>query len=94
MACTAKPYVDFSTFRAAINAHKMTGMFRSGWSQDYPHIQDFLEPLYTTGASANDGLFSNPQFDALIKKANGESGDQALADYQARRGAARQHACP
>ena len=83
VACTAKPYVDFSTFRAAINAHKMTGMFRSGWSQDYPHIQDFLEPLYTTGASANDGLFSNPQFDALIKKANGETGDQALADYQA-----------
>jgi oligopeptide transport system substrate-binding protein len=80
--CTAKPYVDFSTFRAAINAHKMTGMFRSGWTQDYPHIQDFLEPLYKTGGSANDGLYSNPQFDSLIDKANGETGDQALTDYQ------------
>jgi oligopeptide transport system substrate-binding protein len=80
--CTAKPFVDFSTFRAAVTAHKMTSMFRTGWQMDYPSMQDFLEPLYATGASSNDGKYSNPQFDSLIKQANGQSGTQALTTYQ------------
>ena len=35
-------------------------MFRTGWQTDYPSIENFLEPLYATGASANDGRWSNP----------------------------------
>jgi oligopeptide transport system substrate-binding protein len=80
--CTVKPYVDFATFRTDITAHTMKEPFRTGWQMDYPSIQNFLEPLYVTGASSNDGLFSNKEFDALITKANGETGDQALATYQ------------
>jgi oligopeptide transport system substrate-binding protein len=80
--CTAKAYVDFSTFRAAVTADKMTSMFRTGWQMDYPSMQDFLEPLYATGASSNDGKYSNPEFDSLIKKANAQSGDTALTTYQ------------
>ncbi len=60
----------------------MESMFRTGWQMDYPSIQNFLEPLYATGASSNDGLYSNKEFDALIKKANGEEGDAALTTYQ------------
>jgi oligopeptide transport system substrate-binding protein len=81
--CTPKSYTDFGTFRAAITAKKMSGMIRTAWSMDYPSIQNFLEPLYVTGASSNDGHWSNPQFDALIKKANSEESDAANADYQA-----------
>ncbi len=80
--CTVKSYVDQATSRKDINAHKMTQPFRTGWQMDYPSIQDFLEPLYATGASSNDGLYSNKQFDALIKKADGQSGDAALTTYQ------------
>lgn len=80
--CQAKPYVDFSTFLKDRSAHKMESMFRTGWQMDYPSIQNFLEPLYATGASSNDGLYSNKEFDALIKKANGEEGDAALTTYQ------------
>lgn len=80
--CLAKSYVDFSTLRKDVNAHKMTNMFRTGWQMDYPSIQDFLEPLYATGASSNDGLFSDQQFDALIKKANGQPAEAGLATYQ------------
>lgn len=81
--CTPDPYVDFATFRADVTAHKMDSMFRTGWQMDYPSIENFLEPLYSTGAGSNDGLFSSDEFDSLIKKANAEEGDEALADYQA-----------
>jgi oligopeptide transport system substrate-binding protein len=83
VGCQAKAYVDFATLRADVNASKMKSLFRTGWQMDYPSIENFLEPLYVTGAGSNDGHYSNPAFDALIKKANGEDGEAGLADYQA-----------
>nr|WP_269330060.1 ABC transporter substrate-binding protein [Kineosporia babensis] len=80
--CNAKPYVDFATLRADVVGRKMDNMHRSGWQMDYPHIQNFLEPLYLTGAGSNDGEFSSPKFDALIKEANAAEGDEALTLYQ------------
>lgn len=67
--CQGKPYPEFGPFRTVIGEHKMTGMFRTGWQADYPSIQNYLEPLYATGASANDGGYSNATFDADMKKA-------------------------
>ncbi|NHA66892.1 peptide ABC transporter substrate-binding protein [Phycicoccus flavus] len=67
--CVAKGVVDFATFRAQIGEGKMQGIFRTGWQMDYPSIENFLAPLYTTGASSNDGKYSNPEFDKLIKDA-------------------------
>ena len=83
VVCNAKPYVDFATLRADVTSNKMDNMFRTGWQMDYPSIENFLEPLYATGAGSNDGRWSNPDFDALIKKANSEEGDASYADYQA-----------
>ncbi len=83
VACTPKSYTDFGSFRAAITAKKMDGMIRTAWSMDYPSIENFLEPLYVTNASSNDGHYSNPKFDALIKKANSEESATANPDYQA-----------
>jgi oligopeptide transport system substrate-binding protein len=82
VACLAKSYVDFATLRKDVNAHKMTNLFRTGWQMDYPSMEDFLEPLYATGAGSNDGLYSNKDFDALIKKANAQAGPASLATYQ------------
>lgn len=82
VACQANAYVDFATLRKDVNGHKMKSLFRTGWQMDFPHIENFLEPLYATGAGSNDGLFSNKEFDALIKKANSEDGDTANATYQ------------
>ena len=47
----------------------MTGLFRSGWQYDYPHIENGLVPIYATGASSNDGDYSNTDFDAALAKA-------------------------
>ncbi|MGI5402690.1 peptide ABC transporter substrate-binding protein [Streptomyces sp. CA-135486] len=72
-ACVGNPVGTFADFRNQIGQHKMPGPFRAGWQMDYPLIQNFLQPLYYTNASSNDGLWSNPEFDKLVNEANAES---------------------
>ncbi|HEY0698879.1 MAG TPA: ABC transporter substrate-binding protein [Micromonospora sp.] len=55
----------FAVFRQQINAHKMKGPYRAAWQQDYPDVENWIGPLYVTGGSSNDGLYSNKQVDAL-----------------------------
>ncbi|WP_344013126.1 ABC transporter substrate-binding protein [Streptomyces thermospinosisporus] len=72
-ACTASPIGTFADFRSRITQRKMSGPFRAGWQMDYPLIQNFLQPLYYTNASSNDGKWSNEKFDDLVDRANRES---------------------
>ncbi|MEC4018476.1 peptide ABC transporter substrate-binding protein [Streptomyces sp. H27-D2] len=72
-ACVANPVGTFADFRNQIGEHKMPGPFRAGWQMDYPLIQNFLQPLYYTNASSNDGKFSDDAFDKLVDKANAET---------------------
>lgn len=82
--CLASPTVDFATFRTAITAREQKGMFRAGWQMDYPSIENFLAPLYGTGAGSNDGDYSNKAFDAQLTKAAGLTDpDERNAAYQA-----------
>ena len=62
--CQATPVVDFATFRTQIGKGELKGLFRTGWQMDYPSIENFLAPLYGTGAGSNDGDYSNKEFDA------------------------------
>ncbi|MFI6879440.1 ABC transporter substrate-binding protein [Streptomyces sp. NPDC050400] len=77
-ACVGSPTGTFADFRNKITDKKMTGPFRAGWQMDYPLIQNFLQPLYYTNASSNDGHWSNKEFDSLVDKANAEA-DTATA---------------
>ncbi|GHB11853.1 peptide ABC transporter substrate-binding protein [Streptomyces chryseus] len=72
-ACTGNPVGTFADFRSQITDRKMTGPFRAGWQMDYPLVQNFLQPLYYTNASSNDGKWTNEEFDGLIDEANAES---------------------
>ncbi|WNM30038.1 ABC transporter substrate-binding protein [Streptomyces sp. Li-HN-5-11] len=72
-ACVGNPIGTFADFRNQIGQHRMPGPFRAGWQMDYPLIQDFLQPLYYTDASSNDGKWSNKQFDKLVDQANAET---------------------
>ncbi|WP_330298391.1 peptide ABC transporter substrate-binding protein [Streptomyces sp. NBC_00503] len=81
--CTVNPVGTFADFRNQQSSFKLTGPFRSGWQADYPLIQNFLEPLYYTGASSNYGKFSNPDFDKLVDEANRESDPaKAITKFQ------------
>ena len=58
-------------------------MYSTGWIADYPYPQDFLDILFSSGSTYNYGGYSNPQFDALIQQANGESDPtKAFTIYQ------------
>ncbi|MXM65171.1 ABC transporter substrate-binding protein [Streptomyces sp. HUCO-GS316] len=72
-ACVGNPIGTFADFRNQITEKKMSGPFRAGWQMDYPLIQNFLQPLYYTNASSNDGKWSNADFDRLVDTANAES---------------------
>ncbi|SES46101.1 peptide/nickel transport system substrate-binding protein [Streptomyces sp. yr375] len=72
-ACVGNPVGTFADFRNQIGDHKMPGPFRAGWQMDYPLIQNFLQPLYYTNASSNDGKWSNKEFDTLVNQANAET---------------------
>ncbi|MEU9243352.1 ABC transporter substrate-binding protein [Streptomyces sp. NPDC048385] len=72
-ACVGNPVGTFADFRNQIGQHKMTGPFRAGWQMDYPLIQNFLQPLYYTDASSNDGKWSNKDFDRLVDQANAQT---------------------
>jgi oligopeptide transport system substrate-binding protein len=72
----------FAALRERINAKKMDGPYRAAWQQDYPDVENWLRPLYETGGSSNDGAYSNPQVDALLKEgASAPSVDAAHAKF-------------
>jgi oligopeptide transport system substrate-binding protein len=82
--CNAVGVVDFATFRSEIGDRKLKGMFRTGWQMDYPSIENFLAPIFKTGASSNDGDYSNPEFDKLLTEAAAEQDASAAnGKYQA-----------
>jgi oligopeptide transport system substrate-binding protein len=70
LECQFVPVQTFGEVRKKITAHTMTQAYRGGWIADYPSIENFLNPLYRTGGSSNDGLFSDPAVDAKLAEAD------------------------
>ncbi|WP_033288121.1 peptide ABC transporter substrate-binding protein [Amycolatopsis jejuensis] len=81
--CDFVPATDFGQWRSIVTGHKLTGMGRSDWSADYPSIEDFLNPIYRTGASSNDSVYSNPKVDQTLAQADATADkDAAMKLYQ------------
>ena len=89
---TSPPSARRSVTPCAPGCRKMKGMFRTGWQMDYPSIENFLAPLYATGASSNDGDYSNPAFDKAPRRGCCTAADPAAANkkYPRGRGSPRQ----
>ncbi|NEY31458.1 ABC transporter substrate-binding protein [Streptomyces sp. PRKS01-65] len=80
-ACVGSPVGTFADFRNQITDRKMPGPFRAGWQMDYPLIQNFLQPLYYTNGSSNDGRWSDRKFDDLVDRANAETDTGKAVDF-------------
>ncbi|RIQ21221.1 peptide ABC transporter substrate-binding protein [Jiangella rhizosphaerae] len=80
--CVPTPFVDLATFRNEITNRELTGMFRTGWQMDYPSLENFLVPIFATGASANDGDYSNAEFDQLVEEAARTEGEAGAELYR------------
>ncbi|BDR54822.1 ABC transporter substrate-binding protein [Bombiscardovia apis] len=82
------PLPTFKEFRNNVSSRKFTdSAFRSGWQPDYPSPENYLQPLYTSGAAdgngSNDGDYKNPKFDALVTKGSGaKTTDEANKIFQ------------
>jgi oligopeptide transport system substrate-binding protein len=78
------PYPTFKEARTLITNRTIQTAFRTGWQADYPGLFNFLGPIYGTKAGSNDGDYSNPKFDALLKKGSTETNlDAANKEFQA-----------
>lgn len=75
------PYPTFKEARTLITKREIQTPFRTGWQADYPGLFNFLGPLYATNAGSNDGDYSNPKFDALLKE--GSTADSLAAANEA-----------
>ncbi|WP_018720592.1 peptide ABC transporter substrate-binding protein [Salinispora fenicalii] len=78
-----KVNLQFPEYLEKADNNQFTGPFRLGWGPDYPYLETYLSPLYTTGASSNNSTFSNTEFDNLIKQGDSaDTIDEAITLYQ------------
>jgi oligopeptide transport system substrate-binding protein len=63
--------IDFSSDQ--IETHDKPQIWTLSWIADYPHPHDFLGLLLQTGSTSNKGLWSNPDYDALLDLAGAEA---------------------
>jgi oligopeptide transport system substrate-binding protein len=65
----ATPVVDFATYNNKLEENEIKGIFRNAWQQDYPSIENFLAPIYGTGADSNYARYSSKKFDGELAQA-------------------------
>lgn len=81
--CVGNPQPKFADMLRKARALQPMGMFRLGWIADYPALENYLGPMYSTGGSSNYYGYSNPEFDKLLVEGDrAASPEAALALYQ------------
>lgn len=66
--CTGVGEPKFADLLTKVEKKDPVGLIRLGWVMDYPLMENYLGPLYSTTGSSNYYGYSNPQFDALVKQ--------------------------
>ena len=67
------PQPTFATFRTQITTRKIATAFRAGWQGDFPSMLEFLEPLFVTGAGADDVGYSDPAIRRRDRRGRGRA---------------------
>lgn len=78
VACEPTPVADVGELRGRINARQMTGMFRGGWTADYPSPRNFLDLMFSGDSKSNDSGYGNRLFDNSVTEAR-KAADPAKA---------------
>ncbi|AEV81779.1 4-phytase [Actinoplanes sp. SE50] len=82
--CTGVGEPKFADLLKKAEAKTPIGLIRLGWVMDYPLMEDYLGPLYSTGGSSNYYGYSNPTFDNLVKEGSAApTTDDAVKKWQA-----------
>jgi oligopeptide transport system substrate-binding protein len=81
--CTPTPEPQFADMLDKLDARTPIGLFRMGWVMDYPSMENYLGPLYSTTGSSNYYGYSNPEFDTLVREgAAAPTQDESIKKYQ------------
>jgi len=78
----AIPQNTYFSGSSPIYQKKITGPWWDGWTEDYPSIQDFLEPIYGANGGYNTSGYLNKQFDATLNQGNQQGLEEAIPTYQ------------
>ncbi|XVU26329.1 peptide ABC transporter substrate-binding protein [Actinoplanes sp. CA-054009] len=82
--CVGVTVPKLTDLLAKVRAHEDVGMYRLAWSMDYPLMENYLGPLYTSDGSSNYGGYKNTAFDNLVREGSeAPTVKQATKDWQA-----------
>ncbi|MEE6263319.1 peptide ABC transporter substrate-binding protein [Plantactinospora sonchi] len=81
--CVGAAEPKFSDLLTKVDNKQPVGLIRLGWLMDYPSMENYLGPLYSTGGSSNYYGYSNPTFDQLVAEgAAAATPEAAITKYQ------------
>ncbi|MEO3923510.1 ABC transporter substrate-binding protein [Micromonosporaceae bacterium B7E4] len=81
--CVGAAEPKFSDLLTKVEGKQPVGLIRMGWLMDYPSMENYLGPLYTTNGSSNYYGYSNPEFDRLVQEGTtAATPDEAVKKYQ------------
>jgi peptide/nickel transport system substrate-binding protein/oligopeptide transport system substrate-binding protein len=81
--CVGNPEPRFADLLRKAEDKEPIGIFRLGWIADYPAIENYLAPLYSTNGSSNYYGYANPEFDRLLAAGDRSATPaEALTFYQ------------
>ncbi|NUO56943.1 MAG: ABC transporter substrate-binding protein [Hamadaea sp.] len=81
--CVGVPTAKFADLLNKVEKKQEVGMFRMGWIMDYPSMENYLGPLYSTNGSSNYYGYSNAEFDKLVQEGREAStSDAAIQKWQ------------
>jgi oligopeptide transport system substrate-binding protein len=66
--CTSQGEPKIADLLAKVERKEPVGLIRLTWNMDFPLMENYLGPLYTTNGSLNSYGFSNTAFDSLVKE--------------------------
>ncbi len=79
--CVGNPQPKFSDMLIKAEKKEPMGAFRMGWIADYPVLENYLGPLYSTHGSSNYYGYSNPTFDHLLAEGDAAPSPEAALPY-------------
>ncbi|MEV6343455.1 ABC transporter substrate-binding protein [Actinoplanes sp. NPDC051851] len=82
--CTGVGEPKFADLLAKVEKKENVGLIRLGWVMDYPLMENYLGPLYSTDGSSNYYGYSNSTFDNLVKEGSAAATpEEAIKKWQA-----------
>ncbi|MFC6086876.1 peptide ABC transporter substrate-binding protein [Sphaerisporangium aureirubrum] len=80
---TPKPVEKFATILDDLGAKKWPGAFRMAWIMDYPSPENYLRPIFGSGASSNYSGYSSKEFDDLLTQGDSaKTIEEGVQSYQ------------